>query len=81
MSPAVRVGNPRGPGPGVVVEEAAAAVAWRELRGKAAELAAAAEEGAILARRIEGAFWNSTIMGNVLHQNAIPQRGFAGSPL
>lgn len=57
MSPAVRVGNPRGPGPGaaVVEEEEAAAVAWRELRGKAAELAAAAEERAILARRIEAA--------------------------
>ncbi|XP_002441294.2 UV radiation resistance-associated gene protein isoform X2 [Sorghum bicolor] len=60
MSPAVRVGNPRAPGPGAAVvaedeEEAAAAVAWRELRGKAAELAAAAEERAILARRIEAA--------------------------
>jgi len=58
MSPAVRVRNPRGPGPGGAVveeEEAAAAVAWRELRGKAAELAAAAEERAILARRIEAA--------------------------
>lgn len=60
MSPAVRVGNPRAPGPGAAVvaedeEAAAAAVAWRELRGKAAELAAAAEERAILARRIEAA--------------------------
>ncbi|CAD6271743.1 unnamed protein product [Miscanthus lutarioriparius] len=59
MSPAVRVGNPRGPGPGAAVvaeeEEEAAAVAWRELRGKAAEFAAAAEERVTLARRIEAA--------------------------
>lgn len=57
MTPAVRVGNPRAPGPGaaVVEDEEEAAVAWRELRGKAAELAAAGEERAILARRIEAA--------------------------
>lgn len=57
MTPAVRVGNPRAPGPGaaVVEDEEEAAVAWRELRGKAAEVAAAGEERAVLARRIEAA--------------------------
>ncbi|CAN6327794.1 unnamed protein product, partial [Urochloa humidicola] len=65
MSPAVRVGVAPPPSAlgrgGAEVEErvgeaaAAAAVAWRELRGRAVALAAAAEERAALARRIEDA--------------------------
>ncbi|KAG2618461.1 hypothetical protein PVAP13_3NG079603 [Panicum virgatum] len=60
MSPAVRVGAaPSAPGRGARVAAAAAAeeavVAWRELRGRAAALAAAAEERSALARRIEAA--------------------------
>ncbi|XP_062231718.1 vacuolar protein sorting 38-like [Phragmites australis] len=52
MSPAVRVGeDPPGPG----AEEEAVVVAWRELRGQAVALAAAAEERAALARRLEAA--------------------------
>ncbi|CAN6332583.1 unnamed protein product [Urochloa humidicola] len=65
MSPAIRVGaapSAPGRGGGAKVEElreaeaaAAAAVAWRELRDRAVALAAAAEERAALARRIEAA--------------------------
>ncbi|CAN6337234.1 unnamed protein product [Urochloa humidicola] len=57
MSPAVRVGaapSAHGRG-GAKVEEREEAVAWRELRGRAVALAAAAEERAALARRIEAA--------------------------
>ncbi|XP_062180214.1 vacuolar protein sorting 38-like [Phragmites australis] len=52
MSPSVGV-DPTPPGPGA--EEAAIVVAWRELRGQAVGLAAAAEERADLARRLEAA--------------------------
>lgn len=60
MSPAVRVGAPSAPGTrGAKAAVAAAAeeavVAWRELRGRAVALAAANEERAALARRIEAA--------------------------
>ncbi|RCV17156.1 hypothetical protein SETIT_3G196900v2 [Setaria italica] len=59
MSPAVRVRRaaPSAPGRGAKVEERGeeAVVAWRELQGRAVALAAAAEERAALARRIEAA--------------------------
>nr|CAB3464871.1 unnamed protein product [Digitaria exilis] len=57
MSPAVRVGAPFAPGTrGAKAEtEEEAVVVWRELRGRAVALAAAAEERAALASRIEDA--------------------------
>ncbi|OEL30073.1 hypothetical protein BAE44_0008903, partial [Dichanthelium oligosanthes] len=61
MSPSVRVGAaPSARGRGAKVEEEEegeplAVVAWRELRDKAVALAAAEEERAALARRIEAA--------------------------
>lgn len=58
MSPALRVGVPSAPGTRGAKTAAAAeeaVVAWRELRGRAVALAAANEERAALARRIEAA--------------------------
>ncbi|GJN14780.1 hypothetical protein PR202_gb01639 [Eleusine coracana subsp. coracana] len=59
MSPAIRVrarGDPPAlPGPGPEESSSASAAAWRDLRGRAAALASAAEKRAALAGRLEAA--------------------------